>query len=539
VHNRLYPDFFNDVFGPIMQPGSSGGLAGPCRIGNVARSLIKSAPRAVRFELDSRDGGAAGLVNFHSDLGYLGGVQGFLPDDVRLFDAHALAREKGISYDFDFRPDTGHPGSVLIEMRGDSGETGTLVAASVGGGMIRTSRINGFAVEWQADTYGVLADGADAGRVAEFEKRHAADHVQTLRCYKEDGGEGWFIALSRHPGLRETEAFFGGAEVRVLPALLPVVTTRHKRPQLFRTIEEWRRIAEELNISFAQAAVEYEKASSGWDDARIWSYFENIADILDGQVHALERVGYENAADTPDLPIYGRLWNRCLQAGGGLSDALTRHILAHAFSTNAKLPGVRIVPGPMGAGGGYLFSALDAVREEKGFSRERLIEALAVAAGLGALAYTHTNASGEVGCVGESGVCCAMASGAVVWLTGGDGRQVERAASMALQANIGIPCDPIPGGLEFPCITRTLRAAVTAPLYAELALCGMDPLIPYHEMLQEMERNFRETDPARLCGPHCGCNGTPAAALLRQALEQRVGAGLHHRADGAEKAPGR
>ena len=53
----------------------------------------------------------------------------------------------------------------------------------------------------------------------------------------------------------------------------------------------------------------------------------------------------------------------------------------------------------------------------------------------------------------------------ILRLAGGDGNAVDRAASMALQANLGLPCDPIPGGREFPCITRTLRAAITMPLY--------------------------------------------------------------------------
>lgn len=76
-----------------------------------------------------------------------------------------------------------------------------------------------------------------------------------------------------------------------------------------------------------------------------------------------------------------------------------------------------------------------------------------------------------------------MAAGAITWMAGGNGAQVEHAASMALQASLGIPCDPIPGGLEFPCITRTIRAAVTAPLYADMALSGINPLVPYHEVL--------------------------------------------------------
>jgi L-serine dehydratase len=193
----------------------------------------------------------------------------------------------------------------------------------------------------------------------------------------------------------------------------------------------------------------------------------------------------------------------------------------YAYSTNAKIPGVVIVPGPMGTGGGYLYSALEAVREARGFSHEKLVEGLIVAAGLGAIAFTHAHASGESGCVGESGVCCAMASGAVTWMAGGTGEQVQHAASMALQANIGIPCDPIPGGLEFPCLTRTVRAAVTAPMYADMALSGVDPLIPYHEVLFAIEKNRQENQKA-VSGPLCGVNCTLTAQKCALFLKDEV-----------------
>jgi len=92
---------------------------------------------------------------------------------------------------------------------------------------------------------------------------------------------------------------------------------------------------------------------------------------------------------------------------------------------------------------------------------------------------------------------------------------------MALQANIGIPCDPIPGGLEFPCLTRTVRAAVTAPLYADMALAGINPLIPYHEMLALIERT-RTLYPDAVSGPDCGTNCTATAERCQRFLADEV-----------------
>jgi L-serine dehydratase len=536
-----YPDFFNDVFGPIMQPGSSSEFAAPCRIGNVARALVPEQVARVRFSL-SRDGNdAAYLVNFMSDRGYLGGILGLLPDDERLFYAHDLAQQAQIGYDFASLPyNLATVSSVLVEVRDTAGNQSSIVIDSTGGGMIKSYEINGFPIEWIADSYAVLIHDTNTG--AEDPNGSVGSRLELL--LGEQGAE--ILSITTHRNAKAEWAYFvetsadpagwplwaelsgePGLALSFLPALLPVVRTQAKQPQLFSTVGQWRALAEERELSFADIAFAYEQAATGWSYQQVWDYFEKIAAIFDGQIHSLERIGYDQAQDTPILPIYGKQWNAYLQTGGCLSDDLTNHILVHAFSTNAKIPGNKIVPGPMGTGGGYLFSALDAVREKHGFTYERLIESLAVAAALGALAYTHTHPTGLAGCTGESGVCCAMASGAVAWLAGGDAVAVENAASMALQANLGIPCDPIPGGLEFPCLTRTFRAATTAPLYADLALAGIDPLIPYHEMLLEVERHYHATSHQELCSLASGCCNTPTARALVQQFSGETQLDLH------------
>ncbi|MDR2313818.1 MAG: L-serine ammonia-lyase, iron-sulfur-dependent, subunit alpha [Spirochaetaceae bacterium] len=539
----LYPDFFNDVFGPIMQPGSAGGFAGPVRIGNAARALAGGDVKKVRFLFNPQKQPLAFLVNFMSDRGYLGGILGFPPDDERLFEAHALARRQGMAYDFGYFDD-GAEGNreVVIHIENSRGAAYTMNAASVGGGMIRVSGINGFPLAWQADTHLVFLEdpedrfsSRDMQTLAEsLSSGPGSSLVRFASIRSAEGRRAYTFEFSSAPPkgilgapIEDPSGPLKGLRLYRLPALLPVPSRRDKKPQLFTTVEEWRQIAGDRGISFAEAAIAYEKDSSGWTEKEIWDFFEHIAAILDNQIHSLEKAGYEKVRDTALLPVYGRYWNRYAEKTRGISDGLTQHIIRHALSTNAKIPGVKIVPAPMGTGGGYLFSALDAVREHYGYGHERLIQSLAVAAGLGALAFTHTNASGEVGCVGESGICCAMAAGAVSWLCGGDGRTVENAASMALQANIGIPCDPISGGLEFPCITRTIRAAVTAPLYADLALAGINPLIPYHEMLGVIEKTHKTATGDCLSGPCCGCNMTATAKACRARLEAASTADLH------------
>ena len=512
----FYPDFFNDVFGPIMQPGSSGSFAGTSRVGRIARYTLKSEPKRVKISFNPSDEHLKSLGNMMDDRAYLGGLQDFATDDIRLFTGHEEARARGISYEFsELANDNPYPGSVTFELTGKDGDTTNLVARSIGGGMVRTYEIHGFPLVWNADTYAVLLFGKNENEVRAAQDKVISKYpalVEETKSKDKLGRSAVLLEFSEYP--EEIVELIGETvEVRILPALLPVVTRKERKPQLFKNVEEWRQVAKERNISFVQAAIEYEKNFSDWSDDEIWNYFEKINDILYNQIHSLEKTGYDESLDTPNLPIYGRWWDRHLKSGNSISDSLTQHIITHAMSTNAKLPGTLIVPGPMGTGGGYLYSAIDAVREAHGYSHEKVIESLIVAAALGAIAFTNAQASGNSGCVGESGICCAMASGAITHLAGGDGEQVEHAASMALQANLGIPCDPIPGGKEFPCITRTIRAAVTAPLYADLALSGIDPLIPYHEVLYAIEEHRKNATQKEL---HEGINVAPCAKRCQE-----------------------
>ncbi len=104
-------------------------------------------------------------------------------------------------------------------------------------------------------------------------------------------------------------------------------------------------------------------------------------------------------------------------------------------------------------------------------SNNSIVYALATAGLIGNLAKYNASISGaEVGCQGEVGVACAMAAGAAAQLMGGTTRQVEYAAEMALEHNLGLTCDPVAGLVQIPCIERNTFAAAQALASAEYAL---------------------------------------------------------------------
>ena len=107
----------------------------------------------------------------------------------------------------------------------------------------------------------------------------------------------------------------------------------------------------------------------------------------------------------------------------------------------------------------------------------------------------------EVGCQGEVGSACSMAAGGLTEVLGGTPRQVENAAEIAMEHNLGLTCDPVGGLVQIPCIERNAMAAVKAINAARIALGGdgshvvsLDQvIITMRETGADMKVKYKET----------------------------------------------
>jgi L-serine dehydratase, iron-sulfur-dependent, single chain form len=124
------------------------------------------------------------------------------------------------------------------------------------------------------------------------------------------------------------------------------------------------------------------------------------------------------------------------------------------------------------------------------------------AAAVGSLCKQNASISGaEVGCQGEVGSACAMAAAGLCEVLGGTPEQVENAAEIGLEHNLGLTCDPIGGLVQVPCIERNAIAAVKAINAAHLALSGdgthcvsLDKVIDtLRETGKDMQDKYKET----------------------------------------------
>ena len=136
--------------------------------------------------------------------------------------------------------------------------------------------------------------------------------------------------------------------------------------------------------------------------------------------------------------------------------------------------GGRVVTAPTNGAAGVIPAVLHYyARYTPGADDDGVVRFLLAATAIGSLYARNASISGaEVGCQGEVGVACSMAAGALAEVLGGTPRQVENAAEIGMEHNLGLTCDPIGGLVQVPCIERNAMGAVKAINAARLALSG-------------------------------------------------------------------
>ncbi|MFA5648532.1 MAG: L-serine ammonia-lyase [Bacteroidales bacterium] len=133
--------------------------------------------------------------------------------------------------------------------------------------------------------------------------------------------------------------------------------------------------------------------------------------------------------------------------------------------------GGRIVTAPTCGSSGVLPAVLFYLSRDEHLTEPKFLKGLATAGLIGNLVKTNASISGaEVGCQGEIGTACAMASGAMAQILGGAPTQIEYAAEMGMEHNLGLTCDPVLGFVQIPCIERNAIAASKAYSCAVYAL---------------------------------------------------------------------
>ena len=205
-----------------------------------------------------------------------------------------------------------------------------------------------------------------------------------------------------------------------------------------------------------------------------WEYVEQCegADIWDflsevwQQMQSTVQEGLENDSVLPgSLHLRSKAKQYYVRASS-FKPSLQSRALVTAYALAAaeqNARGGKVVTAPTCGSCGVVPAVLYHMKQGHSFSERDILKALATAGLFGNIIKTNASISGaEVGCQGEVGSACVMAAVAINQLFGGSAQQIECAAEMAMEHNLGLTCDPVCGLVQIPCIERNAIAALRA-----------------------------------------------------------------------------
>jgi len=214
---------------------------------------------------------------------------------------------------------------------------------------------------------------------------------------------------------------------------------------------------------------EYVEQCEGKD---IWEYLREVWDTMKA---AVER-GLNTEGRLPGpLNLRRKAFTYRTKAEGYKENLRTRALVfSYALAVSEEnASGGLIVTAPTCGSCGVLPAVLYHIWKSRDYAEEHILRALATAGLVGNVVKQNASISGaDVGCQGEVGVACAMASAAACQLFGGSPAQIEYAAEMGLEHHLGMTCDPVCGLVQIPCIERNAYAAaraLDANIYASLS----------------------------------------------------------------------
>ncbi len=349
---------------------------------------------------------------------------------------------------------------------------------------------------------------AASREIAFVEKQHLIMHKRKSLPFHPNGMR--FEAFSADRESLRTSVYYsvGGGFVVDESAATgddPLVEDSARQPMPFDSAEQLLEICSERGISISEVMLQNEGV---WrDDARtreglldIWRVMQQCVNngcrhegTLPGGMKVKRRAAqmYRQLSDRPEMALRDPL-------------SILDWVNLYALAVNEEnAAGGRVVTAPTNGAAGIIPAVLHYYeRFVPGSSDEGVFRFLLTAGAIGVLYKKNASISGaEVGCQGEVGSACSMAAGGLCEVMGGTPQQVENAAEIAMEHNLGLTCDPVGGLVQVPCIERNAMASIKAINAVRMALRGdgthfvsLDKVIKtMRDTGRDMKTKYKET----------------------------------------------
>ncbi|GGG45934.1 L-serine ammonia-lyase, iron-sulfur-dependent, subunit alpha [Hymenobacter glacieicola] len=266
---------------------------------------------------------------------------------------------------------------------------------------------------------------------------------------------------------------------------------------LFNDFASWQAHCAATGEPLHQPVLAYEVEQKGRTEEEIWSGLQRAYDVMRDAVHTgltqnmtsrsgMVNNGAKKIAASPVTvlsPEFKQLVTRALGAKE-VNSCMGRVVAAPTAGASGILPGVLVT-----------------LQDLHQLDDRAILEGLLVAAGIALIIEQNASLAGAVGgCQAETGSAAAMGSGAIVYCLGGSIEETFAAVAITIQCMLGLVCDPVAGLVEVPCVVRNASAAAIAFSSAQIAIAGVDPVIPVDQCVaalgevgQSMETRYKET----------------------------------------------
>ncbi|BDD00166.1 L-serine ammonia-lyase, iron-sulfur-dependent, subunit alpha [Persicobacter psychrovividus] len=266
---------------------------------------------------------------------------------------------------------------------------------------------------------------------------------------------------------------------------------------LFKDFTGWKAYCETQEQPLFEAVIAYEMQQKGRSRTEILQGMEAAYSVMRQAIHTGLT---EDMTSVSKMINNGakKVYNNKLSV---LSPAFQKLIARALAAKEVNSCMGRVVAAPTAGASGILPGVFYTLQEEHELTDGQIAESMLIAAGVALIIEQKASLAGAVGgCQAETGSAAAMASAGIVHALGGDIDQVFNAVGITIQCMLGLVCDPVAGLVEVPCVVRNASASAIAFSSAQIALSGMDSIIPVdecldamHEVGQSMESRYKET----------------------------------------------
>lgn len=277
------------------------------------------------------------------------------------------------------------------------------------------------------------------------------------------------------------------------------------------TFTEIRNLCQKENITLCDYIYRHEGDSLRQYIAGVWSVMQEALE------RGLQADGVLPGGLNVERKAKGLFEKRCYNEDSAI--AMNRVLAAYAFAVSEENASEHIVvTAPTCGSCGVIPAVFYYMSHDRGFPENEIIDALAVCGLIGNIIRTNASISGaECGCQAEIGSACSMAAAGLAYLYHLNLDQIEYAAEVAMEHNLGLTCDPIWGLVQIPCIERNSVAALRAISCVNLAhFLTETRKISFDEIIETMYRTGLDMDERYKETSHGGLavmyKGTPATS---------------------------